>query len=293
MIHGQTGTGKELVARQIHALSLRSAGPFVPVDCTTLTDSLAESQLFGHVKGAFTGADKPTLGFFRAANGGTLFLDEVGELPLRIQAKLLRCLQDGAVVPLGGTEQVPVNVRVLAATHRNLKEMVRRGEFREDLYFRLNVVRMTVPSLRERREDIESLAGHFLAQQAEFYQEPCKTLSPETLAALKAYSWPGNVRELANAIESACALATETVLKITDLPETIQAAVTELPTFDLEEVIPLAEAERRLISKALRVTNGNQAKAADMLQIERRRLYRKVEQYGLKQLINSLSSVTG
>ena len=191
IIHGESGTGKELVAREIHAASARSDGPFVPVDCTTLRDTLFESQLFGHVKGAFTGAERATLGFFRAADGGTLFLDEIGEMALPVQAKLLRCVQDRAVVPLGGVDPIPVNIRIVAATHRNLKAMVRRGEFREDLYFRLNVVRINVPPLRERREDIAALAEHFLEYFARIYEEPSRALSPEAIRALELHDWAG------------------------------------------------------------------------------------------------------
>jgi transcriptional regulator with PAS, ATPase and Fis domain len=207
LVRGESGVGKELVAQQIHASSARSSGPFVAVDCTTLRDTLFESQLFGHVKGAFTGAQHPTLGFWRAADGGTLFLDEIGELPPAMQAKLLRCLQDRSIIPVGGVEPIPVNVRVIAATHRNLEEMVRRGEFREDLYFRLKVVRLDVPPLRERMNDVPDLARYFLARLSDLYQEPARTFDASAIDALQAYEWPGNVRELANAVEYAYVLA--------------------------------------------------------------------------------------
>src|SRR5262245_47953504 len=178
LIQGESGTGKELAAREIHQRSARRAGPFVPVDCTTLRDTLFESQLFGHVRGAFTGADKPTLGFFRSADLGTLFLDEIGELPLHIQAKLLRCIQEGEVVPLGAVTPIKVNVRIIAATHRELAAMVREGTFRADLYYRLNVASLNVPPLRMRKEDIALLTRHTLDDLARIYQEPGKTLAP-------------------------------------------------------------------------------------------------------------------
>ncbi len=281
LICGESGTGKELVARQIHASGLRASGPFVPVDCATLSDTLIESQLFGHEKGAFTGADRASLGFFRAADGGTLFLDEVGELPAAMQSKLLRCLEEAAVVPLGGVEAVPIDVRVLAATHRDLKAMVARGEFREDLYFRLNVVRIEVPPLRTRKSDLVCLAEHFLKRQAELYDERLKTLSSDALSALMAYDWPGNVRELANAIEHAYVLSGDDTITARDLPAFVQAAsVSDLAAGD-GPVVPLAVAERVLITRALQAANGNQSRAAAMLQIDRRRLYRKIRSYGL------------
>lgn len=281
LICGESGTGKELVARQIHASGLRADRPFVPVDCTTLSDTLIESQLFGHEKGAFTGADRASLGFFRAADGGTLFLDEVGELPTAMQSKLLRCLEEQAVVPLGGVEAVPIDVRVLAATHRDLKAMVARGEFREDLYFRLNVVRIEVPPLRTRKSDLVCLAEHFLKRQAELYDERLKTLSSDAISALMAYDWPGNVRELANAIEHAYVLSGDDTIAARDLPTFVQAAsVSDLTSGD-GPVVPLAVAERALITRALQAANGNRSRAATMLQIDRRRLYRKIRSYGL------------
>src|SRR5947207_10150656 len=203
LIHGESGTGKELTAREIHDRSARCDGPFVPVDCTTLRDTLFESQLFGHVRGAFTGADRPTLGFFRSADRGTLFLDEIGELPLHIQAKLLRCIQEGEVVPLGAVTPIKVNVRIVAATHRDLATMMRDGTFRADLFYRLHVACLSVPPLRQRKEDIALLARHTLADLARIYQEPEKTLSLTAMNLMHEYDWPGNVRELTNALEHA------------------------------------------------------------------------------------------
>ncbi len=295
LILGESGTGKELVARSIHAAGPRAAGPFVPVDCTTLHDTLFESQLFGYVKGAFTGAEQSTLGLFRAADGGTLFLDEIGELAPHLQAKLLRCIQDSAVLPLGGVRSVPVDVRIIAATHRDLEALVREGKFRADLYFRLNVVRIDVPPLRARRGDIPALAQAFLDDQKRQYQEPARRLSPEAMEALLAYDWPGNVRELANAIEHACALATGDVLTRDDLPAPMRLApaaqrqvsrMTDAPREE-DEILPLEVAERLLIARALRATGGNQARTAQLLRIERHRLYRKIRHHGLRALAGS------
>lgn len=282
LILGESGTGKELVARHIHACSDRPAGPFVPVDCTTLHDTLLESQLFGYEKGAFTGAEHATLGLFRAADGGTLFLDEIGELSPHSQAKLLRCIQEAAVVPLGGVQPIPVDVRIVAATHRDLHRMVRDGQFRADLYFRLNVVKFEVPPLRDRRTDIVALAEAFLQQQATIYDEPLKRLSPDALAALVAYDWPGNVRELANAVEHAFVLSVGQVVTAEDLPDGLRAACGPcLGTTD-GEIPSLEAAERLLIIRALRAAGGHQARAAEILQIERHRLSRKIRRYGLQ-----------
>lgn len=301
MIHGESGSGKELTARTIHVQSRRGRGAFVAVDCTGLRDTLLESQLFGHVKGAFTGADGPSLGFIRAADGGTLFLDEIGELELKTQAKLLRCIQERSVVPLGSVKPIAVDVRVICATHRNLREMADRGEFREDLLFRLDVVQVRLPSLRERREDVPALAAHFLRQLAELYGEEPRRLSDEAAAALLTYDWPGNVRELANALEHAAVFSHGSIIEWGDLPERVRAArvvagqaavaggapgigqlVSEAAVLTLEEM------ERELIARALRVSDGNQNRAAGMLAVERRRLYRKVAKYGLKHLTNGV-----
>jgi DNA-binding NtrC family response regulator len=285
LIQGESGSGKELLARHIHGAGPRRSKPFVAVDCTVLRDALFESQLFGHVKGAFTGAEQSTVGFFRAAGGGTLFLDEIGEMSLPVQAKLLRCIQDRAVVPLGGVDPIPIDVRILVATHRDLKAMVGRGEFRQDLYFRLNVVRILVPPLRERGPDILTLAAHFLAQFANLEGLPPKQLSPGAVQALEAYDWPGNVRELANVMERVHILSENDVVTVEDLPEELRSVVEEAVLETDSAVMPLADAERMMITRALRVTAGNQSRAAGMLQIDRRRLYRKVRQYGLASLV--------
>ena len=292
LIWGETGVGKEVAARNIHADSGRAAYPFVPVDCTTLQDTLFESQLFGHTKGAFTGAERATLGFFRASDGGTLFLDEIGELPLGLQAKLLRVIQDRAVTPLGSTESVPVDVRIVAATNRDLSAQVKAGEFREDLYFRLNVVQIEVPPLRMRPEEVIPLAELFLEQQAEFYEESPKRLTTDAQDLMLAYPWPGNVRELVNAVEHVVALCSGRVIQPSDLPDAIRRHGAEArPTYvsvDGGAIPTLEEAEKSLVARALRATEGNKSQAARLLRIERRRLYRMVKRFSLEDIARSI-----
>ncbi len=292
LIEGETGVGKEIAAREIHALSRRSARPFVPVDCTAFSSELMGSQLFGHVKGAFTGAVSAAMGFVRCADGGTLFLDEIGELPLAVQAKILRCLQERTVVPVGGTEAIPVDVRVIAATHRDLGQMVRDGTFRQDLYFRLNVVRLAICPLRERCEDILPLAVHFVEEVAATYEEPVKVLAAEAADLLVQYDWPGNVRELRNAIERAFLFCGDRTIQPAHLPCEMREfrpvafdewTASEAP--DGTESIPrLADAERLLIARVLKVTSGNQSDAARLLDVERHRLRRKIVLHGLEHL---------
>jgi two-component system NtrC family response regulator len=287
LICGESGTGKELVARHIHAASGRSRGPFVTVDCTTLHDTLFDSQLFGHVRGAFTGAEESTIGLIRAAHGGTLLLDEVGELGPHLQAKLLRCIQDRAVVPVGGVKTVRVDVRLLAATHRDLRQLVREGRFREDLYFRIDVVRLDLPPLRARPGDILPLAEHFLAEQARMYAEPPRRLTPDARRAFRAHGWPGNVRELRNATERVFALAASHCIEVADLPEALRAAAEVESQADgaIQEIVPLVVAERRLVVRALEVTHGNQLRAARLLGVERHRLTRMIRRHGLQDLV--------
>ena len=292
LIEGETGVGKEIAARQIHALSRRSGRPFVPVDCTAFSSELMGSQLFGHMKGAFTGAVAAAKGFVRCADGGTLFLDEIGELPLAVQAKILRCLQERTVVPVGGTDAIPVDVRVIAATHRDLGQMVRAGTFRQDLYFRLNVVRLAIRPLRERREDILPLAVHFVEEVAAAYEEPVKALAAEAADRLVQYDWPGNVRELRNAIERAFLFCGDRTIQAAHLPCEIRdfqpVAFDEWTTSDDaggQESIPrLADAERLLIARVLKVTGGNQSDAARLLDVERHRLRRKIVLHRLEHL---------
>jgi len=289
LLHGESGTGKELAARRIHARSNRSGALFVSVDCTGLPESLADAQLFGHVKGAYTGADRETLGFFRAAEGGTLFLDEIGELSPALQAKLLRCVQERAVVPVGSWKAIPVNCRIIAATHRDLAAWVRDGRFRQDLYYRLNVVRVVLPPLRERREDVTAIAEHILERIGSAYGSS-KRFSPGAMDALLAHDWPGNVRELANAVERAFVFSEGDEIGPGDLPDELgtgavmAANVASAAESRDDPIVPLDVAERALISKALVRAGGRQSVAAEMLHIERRRLYRKVKAYGLEEL---------
>jgi transcriptional regulator with PAS, ATPase and Fis domain len=279
IITGETGVGKEMVARQIHQRSDRADKVFVPVDCATLTGQLFESQLFGHVKGAFTGAIDKTLGFFRAADGGTIFLDEISEIPLELQAKLLRVLQESAVNPLGSTKSYPVDVRVICATNRNLREMVDEETFRSDLYYRLNVVNLEIPPLRQRKEDILLLAEYFLASQSAFYNEPLKVLSPNAKKLLLNYSWPGNIRELANAIERAYVLTTGREIQSAALP--FEIIIADSPDYPKHELPTLDEVKRRIITQTLEFTKGRKLAAAKMLGIERRRLNRMIEKLNI------------
>ena len=276
---GETGTGKEIVARQMHYNSDRSHGPFIPVDCTTLTGQLFESQLFGHVKGAFTGAAGDTLGFFRAADGGTILLDEIGELDLGLQAKLLRVLQESCVVPVGSTQPEPVDVRVISATNCDLKNMVRAGTFRADLYFRLNIVQITIPPLRERKEDIVLLAEHFLDRQAELYGEPPKVLSEQTKRVLLSYDWPGNVRELANVIENAYVMSKGEAVNLSALPPSVFAGDSLLS--DRAQVKPLADLQKDAVIEALAAARGRKTYAAKILGISYRKLVRLMHKHAL------------
>jgi two-component system response regulator AtoC len=286
LIRGESGTGKELLARQIHLASPRATGPFVPVDCSTLRDSLLESQLFGHVRGAFTGAACNSLGFFRAAEGGTLFLDEIGELVPEAQARLLRCLQERAVVPVGTFRPIPVNVRIVAATHRPLGEMVRHSAFRMDLYFRLNVVSLEIPPLRDRKEDIPLLTEQFLLDMGRTYDEPPHKISAAVMKRLMEYDWPGNVRELRNVLERACALTQNETLTVDDLPAELTGGSGESINNAGDAITPLAESERQLIATALRVNGGNQSRTAVALQVERHRLGRMIRRHGLQSLLH-------
>jgi DNA-binding NtrC family response regulator len=279
IITGETGVGKELIARQIHIASNRCQKVFVPVDCTTLTGQLFESQLFGHVRGAFTGAVDTTLGFFRAADGGTVFLDEISEIPLELQAKLLRVLQEAAVTPLGSTKSYPVDVRVLCATNVNLSKMLKEGTFRADLYYRLNVVTLEVPPLRQRKEDILPLAEHFLVNQSIFYGEPPKVLSQTAKKLLLNYAWPGNVRELANAMERAYVLTTGREIQPAVLP--FEVIIADSPSYPKHELPTLDEVKRNIIIQTLEFTKGRKIAAAKILGIERRCLNRLINKLNI------------
>lgn len=283
IILGETGAGKEMVARQIHIKSQRAANVFVPVDCTALSGHIFESQLFGHVKGSFTGAFQDTLGFFRAADGGTIFLDEIGEITLDLQSKLLRVLQESAVTPVGATKPCPVNVRVICATNCDLRQMVREGKFRADLFFRLNVMKLEVPPLRERKEDIAVLAQYFLDNQSRLYSEPKKQLAPETLKILQRYYWPGNVRELANAMEYAYIKSKTLRIEPVSLPTDILLGDILLPNQKKEEeFVNFSEFQKRMVIHALQKTNGRKMAAARLLKMDHRKLARLIEEFELQ-----------
>ena len=277
LILGESGTGKELVARSIHFSGARSNKPFVPVDCSALVPTLIESELFGYVKGAFTGAQHTKQGLLEAAGEGTLFLDEIGDLPVDLQAKLLRALQEHEIKPVGSNERVGIRARVIAATHRDLEGAIRAGTFRQDLYFRLNVVQVKLPPLRERKTDIPLLVNSFLEKFSDPAQ-PLRTLSEDAMRRIMGYDWPGNVRELENVIERAVALSTGPILHVSDLPSNLQYASTEkLPEND--DLVPLEALERRAIFRALRETGGDKLAAARLLGIGKTTLYRKLKQY--------------
>ncbi len=280
LVSGESGTGKELVARAIHAHSLRATEAFVPVNCTALSESLLESELFGHARGAFTGAIAAKRGLLEIADGGTLFLDEIGDMGPKMQAQLLRTLQDGEVRPVGSTESIKVDVRLVCATNRDLEADVKTGRFREDLYFRINVVTVKLPPLRERATDIPILVAHFLAKIARREGRPQASLSRETLIALGRHPWPGNVRELENAIERAVAVAKGNVVLPSDLPTDVIGGETSLPSGIIDDRPSLAELERRYIALVLSESGGNKKKAAERLGIDRRTLYRALERSG-------------
>src|SRR5881409_600034 len=282
LVSGESGTGKELVARTTHRRGPLAEGPFVAINCAGLSETLLDSQVFGHRRGSFTGAISDHDGVFRAAEGGTLFLDEVAEIPLALQAKFLRAVEQREVTPLGASLPVPVDVRLIAATNRDLEGEVRAGRFRQDLYYRLNVVHLALPPLRARPEDIPLLVEHFLHRFSREYQVAPKRLAAEAMERLRAYGWPGNVRELQNAIERAFALAVADTITLDDLPAALRGLPSpDAPAVDLSDVPTLEEVERRLFAAALRKSGGNKNEAARLLGIDRQRLYRKIEKYGL------------
>jgi DNA-binding NtrC family response regulator len=298
LVTGETGTGKELVARAVHKNSPRASKPFVAVNCAAFTESLLESELFGHEKGAFTGADRSRQGLFEAAHQGTLFLDEVAEMSPAAQAKLLRVVTDGQVLRVGSTQPRKVNVRLLAATHRDLVQRVREGLFRQDLYYRLAVVPIAIPPLRERREDIATLSELFVRQASVELKLPRRTLAPQALERLKSYNFPGNVRELRNLIERASILSAGSELNADSFPVALNSDATpdvggsaNARSMSLSDVLPevndlrsfLAEAERALIVRTLKVTNGAQAEAARRLGISRSDLGYKISKYGISE----------
>jgi DNA-binding NtrC family response regulator len=298
LILGESGTGKEVVARAIH--EAHGSGEFVPIDCGSLVGTLMESDLFGHVKGAFSGATENKKGLVEMADGGTAFFDEIGDLPLEMQVKLLRLLQESEFRPVGALQWKKVDIRIIAATHRDLKAEVAAGRFRLDLYYRLNVFSMRTPPLRDRKDDIRLLAEHFLEQCRS--KTPAANLSEEMLALFQDYDWPGNVRELKHTIDRLCAMNSEGVLQMADLPSALQyhrstnsptqfspvaeVAANEGPRPELRisspmPIFSLPEQERTAIGRALRATGGERAKAATLLKIGRTTLYRKMKRYGM------------
>ncbi len=282
LLLGESGTGKELAARLIHELSPRASGPFVPVNCAAIPETILESELFGYERGAFTGANQRKEGRFQRASGGTLFLDEVGDMAPGVQAKLLRVLQDGVVERLGGTQPVQVDVRILAATNRDLRAEVRAGRFREDLFYRLDVVTVRLPPLRERREDVPLLASAFLHTLAGRNRRRVSGFSDAALQALAAHDWPGNVRELQHAVERAVVLCSGEVVELADLPEAVRSAAPGRPapaagTLSIPLGTPLEEIERIVIRETLRQTRGDKNLAAQLLRVAPRTIYRKLD----------------
>ncbi|MCC7325620.1 MAG: sigma 54-interacting transcriptional regulator [Burkholderiales bacterium] len=278
LIYGESGTGKELLARAIHRASPRRDRPFIAVNCGAIPAELLESELFGHARGAFTGAVQAHKGLFQAADGGTLLLDEIGDMPLTLQVKLLRVLQEGEVRPVGSTQAIPVDVRVISATHRDLDAQKASGQFREDLYYRLNVVSLKMPTLAERREDIPVLAAHFLRRLAERYRKPAPTLAPDAMAMLVAAPWPGNVRQLLNLLEQTLALTTTSMISST----LVQNALKE----DAAALVPFEEArksfERDYLVRLLKITGGNVTQAAQLAKRNRTEFYKLLQRHSLE-----------
>jgi len=279
LILGESGTGKELVAGLIHTNSLRSTQKFLSLNCAALSDTLLESQLFGHVRGAFTGAVSPQRGLLEEADGGTLFLDEIGDMSLSLQAKLLRVIQERDYIPVGDTRLKSVDVRFIAATNKDLKKEVKEGRFREDLFYRLNVIPITLPPLRERVEDIEPLARHFMAKFAGQIKKDIRDLSPDALAKLTAYPWPGNIRELENVMERAVILAPGPVIAANLLPVQSPVVSDEQPAG--KRLVSLEQVEKEHIQYVLKTTGYHKSRTAQILNIARRTLDRKIEDYGL------------
>ncbi len=288
LIEGESGTGKELLAHHLHDVSQRADKPFVPVDCTTIPAELFESELFGHAKGAFSGAAGEKMGLFQVADGGTLFLDELGELPLPFQPKLLRAIQERSIRPVGGNVQVPIDVRIVAATNRSLQRAVEAGEFRSDLFYRLDVVRLQVPPLRQRAEDIDELAGHFVQRLG--IPVGITGMAADVPAVLRAYHWPGNVRQLRNAIERACALAQGPLLQVADLPTEIRGGEAAVNTADIDgggtfqamKARTIAAVESSYLEGLLRKHRGNVTHSADEAGMTRSALQKLLQKYNLK-----------
>ncbi|MCB9551072.1 MAG: sigma-54 dependent transcriptional regulator [bacterium] len=291
LVTGESGTGKELIAKALHDMSARRDGQFVAINCAAMPENLLESELFGHARGAFTGARDDRDGLFIRADGGTLFLDEIGEMPAGMQAKLLRALQEQKVRPVGGDKEVKFDARLVCATNRDLESEVAAGRFREDLYYRINVVQIELPPLRSRGSDILLLAQHFLETYAARYNAPVRGIGREAAEKLTTWHWPGNVRELQNCIERAVALARFDHIGVDDLPARMREVRQSTGVFDAEspdDLIPIAELERRYILRALEVIGGNKTATADALGIDRKTLYRKLERYAEEGLLPGL-----
>ena len=280
LVLGESGTGKELIARALHAAGPRRDRPFVAVNCSAIPETLLESQLFGHRRGAFTDAREDRRGLFQEADGGTILLDEIGDMAPALQAKLLRVLQEKEVRPLGAAAPEPVDVRVIAATHRDLEALCAEGRFRHDLYYRLNVIAVRVPPLRERPEDLLPLVAHFLAKHGRRLGRPDVTISLEAMELIRRHTWPGNVRELENAIERALVLGRGAVVHVEDLPDDLRQSLLGAP--DTGPVRLLADLEREQIIRALRAARGNKTAAARLLGLDRKTLYRKLEVYEIR-----------
>ena len=286
LITGESGTGKELVAKALHNNSPRRSKPFVALNCAALSENILESELFGHIRGAFTGADRERKGWFEHANGGTLFLDEVGDIPLSTQVKLLRVLEAGEIVRVGTNEPIKVNVRLISATNRDLKEAISSGGFRQDLYHRLKVVSVHLPPLRARREDITLLTDHFVKQFTVSHGKTVNGISPAARKALMTHPWPGNVRELKNSVESMVVVDYDGILDVDDLPEDLAPSLpgsSEGPASGNTQLVgrPLDEIEKYYIAETLKLTSGNREEASRLLQIGERTLYRKIKEYNI------------
>jgi DNA-binding NtrC family response regulator len=283
LVSGESGTGKELVARALHRRSKRAGGPFVAINCAAMPEQLLESELFGHTKGAFTDARTARPGLFVQAKGGTIFLDEIGDMPLGLQPKLLRALQERSVRPVGGDHETPIDVRVVAASNRDLETAIEERKFREDLYYRINVIHVELPPLRARGADVLLLAQHYLEHFAAQSQKDVRSLDSEAAERLSAYAWPGNVRELANCLERAVALTRSESIGAADLPEKIRNYRTShvlVAATDPSELVPLEEVEKRYILRVLEAVGGNKTLAAQVLGLDRKTLYRKLDRYG-------------
>lgn len=283
LILGENGTGKELVARAIHNNSPRKHKPFVALNCASLSEGILESELFGHERGAFTGADRVRKGRFEYANGGTLFLDEVGDLPMATQIKLLRVIESREIMRVGSNDPIEVNVRLISATNRDIEQLVRDGVFREDLYYRLKVVTIRLPPLRERKEDIALLTDHFLKEFAKTHGRPAPTVAPAVLRAFRSYDWPGNVRQLRNMLESMMVMDEDGRLDVDDLPEELQTEEQSLPVSGHDALVgkPIDAVEAYYIEQALKLTDGNREEAAALLGIGERTMYRKIKEYNI------------